>query len=209
MPAPIRNPLQARQVSIVNPKYFKSASAFRRWLEVNHARVRELWVGFFKKSSGKGGLTYAEAVEEALCFGWIDGLKKRVDDLSYTHRFTPRKPKSNWSRINLQHVERLKQAGRMTAAGLKAYAAREPERSGRYSFENAPRKLAPADEKLFRADKDAWEFFQRQPPGYQRIAIWWVISAKKPETRARRLGQLIATSRNGRRLGQVSGSNRK
>src|SRR5882724_13219049 len=107
-------------------KYFKSAIEFRQWLEVNHARARELWVGLFKKGSGKGGLTYADAVDEALCFGWIDGLKKRVDDLSYTHRFTPRKPKSNWSRINIQHVERLTKAGRMRPAGLKAYTARMP-----------------------------------------------------------------------------------
>ena len=178
-------------------------------MEVNHARLSEIWVGFFKKYSGKGGLTYAEAVDEALCFGWIDGLKKRVDELSYTHRFTPRKPKSNWSRINIQHVERLKKAGRMTPAGLEAYAAREPQRSGVYSFENAPRKLAAADEKQFKADKTAWEFFQQQPPGYQRLAIWWVVSAKKPETRARRLGQLIAESRHRRRLGPAGGSNKK
>jgi len=189
--------------------YFKSAAAFQRWLEVNHARVSEIWIGFFKKHSGKGGLTYAEAVDEALCFGWIDGLKKRVDDLSYTHRFTPRKPRSNWSRINIQHVQRLKKAGRMTPAGLEAYAARVPERSGIHSFENAPRELAAADERQFKADEIAWEFFQRQPPGYRRIATWWVISAKKPETRARRLGRLIAESRNGRRLGQVGGSNKK
>jgi len=195
--------------SIVKITHFKSASAFREWLEVNHARVNELWVGFFKKDSGKGGLTYAEAVDEALCFGWIDGLKKRVDQLSYTHRFTPRQPKSNWSRINIAHVERLKEAGRMTTAGLKSYAAREPERSGVYSFENAPRALGPADEKQFKADKAAWEFFRRQPPGYQRIAIWFVTSAKKPETRARRLTRLIAESRSGRRLGQVSSANKK
>ena len=187
-------------------KYFRSASGFRRWLEANHAPVSELWVGFFKKDSGKGGLTYTEAVDEALCFGWIDGLKKRVDELSYTHRFTPRKPKSNWSRINVQHAGRLKQTGRMMPAGLKAYTARKPERSGAYSFENAPRKLNTTYEKQFKADKIAWEFFQRQPPGYQRLAIWWVVSAKKPETRARRLGQLIAESRHGRRLGPASGS---
>lgn len=182
-------------------KYFKSSSGFHRWLEVHHARASELWVGFYKKASGKGGLAYAEAVDAALCFGWIDGLKKRVDDLSYTHRFTPRKPKSNWSRINVQHVEQLNQAGRMMPAGLKAYAAKEPERSGVYSFENTPRKLAAADERQFKADKIAWEFFQRQPPGYQRTAIWWVVSAKQPQTRARRLGQLIADSHTGRRLG--------
>jgi len=110
--------------------YFKSAAEFRRWLEENHARVSELWIGFFKKDSGKVGITYAEAVDEALCFGWIDGIKKQVDELSYTHRFTPRRPKSNWSRLNVRHVERLKRAGRMAAAGLNAYLARLPERSG-------------------------------------------------------------------------------
>ena len=193
---------------IVKIKYFKSASEFRRWLEVNHGRRYELWVGFYKKDSGKGGLTYAEAVDEALCFGWIDGLKKRVDELSYTHRLSPRKPRSNWSRINILHAERLKNAGRMTPAGLEASAAREPERSGVYSFENAPRKLAAADEKQFKSDKTAWEFFQRQPPGYQRLAIWWMVSAKKPETRARRLSHLIAESRNARRIGLVSASNK-
>lgn len=190
-------------------KYFKSQSEFRRWLKVNHARLSELWVGFFKKDSGKGGLTYREALDEALCHGWIDGIKKRVDELSYTHRFTPRKPKSNWSRINIQHAERLKAARRMAPAGLKAYAAREPERSGAYSFENAPRALTAADEKPFKADKIAWDFFQRQPPGYQRLAIWWVVCSKKPETHARRLAQLIAESRNARRIGQMNGSNKK
>ncbi|MBI5385088.1 MAG: YdeI/OmpD-associated family protein [Verrucomicrobia bacterium] len=190
-------------------KYFKSVSELRRWLEANHARTSELWVGFFKKDSGKGGVTYPEALDEALCFGWIDGVRKSVDAVSYKIRFTPRRPGSNWSRINLQHVERLKQAGRMTPAGLKAYAARVPERSGVYSFENAPRTLAAVDEAQFKADELAWEFFQRQPPGYQRLAVWWVVSAKKPETRARRLGQLIADSRIGRRLAQMGGSKKK
>ena len=126
----------ARRVRCRRRQYGNDAG---RWLEVNHARLCEIWVGFFKKDSGKGGLNYVEAVDEALCFGWIDGLKKRVDELSYTHRFTPRKPKSNWSRINIQHVERLKKAGRMTPAGLEAYAAREPQRSGVYSFEKIGR----------------------------------------------------------------------
>ncbi len=187
--------------------YFKSASGFRHWLEANHASVRELWVGFFKKASGKAGITYAEAVDEGLCFGWIDGLKKRVDDLSYTHRFTPRKPKSTWSRINIQHAERLKRAGRMMAAGLKALAARDPKKSGIYSFENAARELSPADERRFKADRVAWKFFQQQPPGYRRTAIWWVVSAKKGETRARRLSRLIEDSGNGRRLAQLTSSN--
>jgi uncharacterized protein YdeI (YjbR/CyaY-like superfamily) len=189
----------------VKIKFFKSASDFRQWLEANHAGVRELWVGLYKKDSGQVGLTYAEAVDEALCFGWIDGLKKRVDKLSYTHRFTPRKPRSIWSRINIQHVERLKKTGRMRPAGLKAYAARDPMKSGVYSFENAARKLALADERRFKADKTAWDFFQQQPPGYRRLSIWWVVSAKKEATRARRLAQLMEDSGNARRLAQATG----
>ena len=187
-------------------KYFKSAPDFRRWLEVHHATDRELFVGFFKKDSGKRGITYAEAVDEALCFGWIDGLKKRVDESSYTHRFTPRKPRSNWSRVNLRHVERLTTAGHMMPSGLKAFEARDLKKCGVYSFENAPRKLAAADEKQFRAEKFGWNFFQQQPPGYRRLAIWWVFGAKKDETRARRLAQLIGDSRQGRRLVQSIGS---
>ena len=186
-------------------KYFKTAADFRAWLESNHTSASELWVGFYKKDSGKGGLTYAEAVDEALCFGWIDGIKKRVDEFSYTHRFTPRKPKSNWSLINIRHVERLKKAGRMMPAGLKAFAAREAAKSGVYSFENKPRQLSPELERQFKSDKNAWEFFQQQPPGYRRLAVWWISSAKKPETRARRLGQLIHDSHEGRRLRQVTG----
>ena len=186
-------------------KYFKTAADFRAWLESNHASASELWVGFYKKDSGKGGLTYAEAVDEALCFGWIDGIKKRVDEFSYTHRFTPRKPKSNWSLINIRHVERLKKAGRMMPAGLKAFAAREAAKSGVYSFENKPRQLSPELERQFKSDKNAWEFFQQQPPGYRRVASFWVMSAKQEETRARRLAQLISDSKQGRRLGMLSG----
>ena len=189
----------------MNIKFFKSSSDLSQWLETNHASVHELWVGFFKKDSGKGGITYAEAVDQALCFGWIDGLKQRVDDLRYTHRFTPRKPKSNWSLTNIRHFERLQQSGRLTSAGLNAYAARDPKKSGVYSFENAARRLAATDEQRFKADKSAWEFFHRQPPGYRRTAIWWVISAKKDDTRARRLAQLIAESGKGQRMRQVTG----
>lgn len=188
----------------MNLKYFRSASEFREWLEANHARVSELWVGFFKQASGQGGLTYAEAVDEALCFGWIDGLKKRVDEFSYTQRFTPRKPRSTWSRVNIQHVARLKKAGRVMPAGLQAFAARDPKKSGVYSFENAARNLTAADEKRFRTDKAAWKFFQQQPPGYRRTAIWWVVGAKKNETRLRRLAQLMADSKSGRRLAQLT-----
>lgn len=186
-------------------KYFKTAPAFRQWLEANHASTTELWLGFYKKDSGKGGITYAEALDEALCFGWIDGVRKRVDALSFTQRFTPRKPKSIWSLINIGHVERLTKAGRMQPAGLKAFAARTAAKSGVYSFENKPRQLMPALERQFKSDKAAWDFFQQQTPGYRRLASFWVMSAKQEETRQRRFAQLISDSKQGRRLGVVAG----
>jgi uncharacterized protein YdeI (YjbR/CyaY-like superfamily) len=186
--------------------FFKSQSEFRHWLEANHDKVSELWVGFYKKASGQTGLTYAEAVDEALCFGWIDGIKKRVDELSYTHRFTPRKPKSNWSLINTRRAEALKKLGRMTPAGWKAFAARDPKKSGIYSFENRPQKLEEAYEKKFRENAQAWNFFRAQRPGYQRLACWWIMSAKKEETRWRRLEQLIGLSEKGVRLAVASGT---
>jgi len=186
-------------------QHFKSAANFHAWLEANHASATELWVGFYKKDSGKGGITYAEALDEALCFGWIDGVRKRVDELSFTQRFTPRKPKSNWSLINIGHVERLKKAGRMMPAGLKAFAVREAARSGVYSFENRPRELSPELERQFKAHKSAWEFFQQQPPGYRRLVIFRVMSAKQEETRQRRLAQLMSASKQGRRLDMLGG----
>ncbi len=210
-PVPIRLPRTpriaklARMASAVKPTYFKSAAAFRTWLEANHARVTELWIGFYKKDSGKGGITYAEALDESLCFGWIDGLKKRVDELSFMQRFTPRKPKSIWSLINIGHVKRLTKEGRMMPAGERAFAARTPERSGVYSFENRPRELSPALRRQFKADKAAWEFYLRQPLGYRRLTAFWVMSAKQEETRRRRLAKLMSDSMQNRRLGLVSG----
>ncbi|MBM3840056.1 MAG: bacteriocin-protection protein [Verrucomicrobia bacterium] len=179
--------------------YFKAPSEFRRWLEANHAKVSELWVGFYKKDSGKTGITY----HEALCFGWIDGIKKRVDELSYTHRFSPRKAKSNWSLINMRRAEALKKSGRMTAPGLKAFEARDRRKSG-YSVQDRPQKFEGAHEKEFRTNPKAWEFFRAQPPGYQRMACWWVMSAKREETRWRRLGQLILLSEKQARLAVTS-----
>ena len=189
--------------------FFNSASEFRQWLEANQDKVSELWVGFYKKDSGKTGITYAEAVDEALCFGWIDGIKKRVDDISYMHRFTPRKLKSNWSLTNTRRAEKLKRLGRMQPSGLKKFEARDPRRSGIYSFENRPRKLEDIYEKKFRANQKAWEFFQAQPPGYQRTASWWVMSAKKEATRWRRLASLTDDSAKGRRLVVVADATKK
>jgi len=185
----------------MQPKFFTSPEKFREWLERNHDGATELLIGFHKKSSGKKSVTYAEALDEALCFGWIDGVRKNLNETSYTIRFTPRKPTSIWSNINVKHVERLQKEGRMHRAGTEAYERRAPERTGIYSFENAPRKLPPEYEKTFRQNKAAWKFFQEQPPGYKRLMIFRTVSAKKEETRLRRLKQLIESSEKGERMG--------
>ena len=186
----------------VKPRYFRSGAEFRKWLEKNHDKVDELWVGIYKKDSGKKGITYKEVVDQALCFGWIDGLVKSVDDASYMQRVTPRRSKSVWSAINIKRVKELTAEGLMHPAGTKAFTERDPSKTGLYSFENRPEKLPPAFEKRFKAKKKAWEFFQAQPPGYRRIAIWWVTSAKRDDTKERRLQTLIDDSAAGRRLKQ-------
>ena len=185
----------------MKPRFFSRPYQFRQWLERNHDRETELLVGFHTKASGKPSVTYNEALDEALCFGWIDGVRKNLDETSYTIRFTPRKPRSIWSNINVNHVERLTKAGRMCAAGLDAYARRDPKRTGIYAFENRPREFAPEYEKKFRANKGAWKFFEQQPPGYKRTIIFWVMSAKQEETRLRRLERLIENSEQGVRVG--------
>jgi len=184
----------------MQPKFFSSPEQFREWLERNHDRATELLVGFHKKSSGKKSITYAEALDEALCVGWIDGVRKNFNETSYTIRFTPRKPRSIWSNINVKHVERLQKEKRMQPSGLDAFALRDAKRTGIYSFENRPRELSPEYEKMFRQNKAAWEFFQEQPPGYKRLMIFRTMSAKKEETRLRRLKQLIDSSEKGVRL---------
>jgi uncharacterized protein YdeI (YjbR/CyaY-like superfamily) len=185
----------------MQPKFFTEPDQFRQWLERNHDRAAELLLGFHKKSSEKKSITYAEALDEALCFGWIDGVRKSFNETSYTIRFTPRKPRSIWSNVNVRHVERLTKAGRMHPAGLTVYAQRDPERTGIYSFENRPRELSPEFEKTFRQNKAAWKFFQEQPPGYKRLMVFRTMSAKKEETRLRRLQQLIESSEKGVRMG--------
>lgn len=185
----------------MRPTFFPSPAAFRAWLVEHHAEVRELWVGFYKKGSGRGGIGYQEAVDEALCFGWIDGVRKRVDELSYMHRFTPRRKEgSRWSAINVRRVGELTAAGRMAPAGLAAFAARDPERDAGYSYENRPAALDPALEGSFREHEAAWEFFAAQPPGYRRLMAFWVMSAAREATRRRRLERLIAASAAGERL---------
>jgi uncharacterized protein YdeI (YjbR/CyaY-like superfamily) len=185
----------------MQPKFFTEPKQLRQWLERNHDRATELLVGFHKKSSEKKSITYAEALDEALCFGWIDGVRKSFNETSYTIRFTPRKPRSIWSNVNVRHVERLTKAGRMHPAGITVYAQRDPKRTGIYSFENRPRELSPEFEKIFRQNKAAWKFFQEQPPGYKRLMVFRTMSAKKEETRLRRLQQLIESSAKGVRMG--------
>lgn len=188
----------------MKPKHFSTASQFHEWLLKNHSTARELLVGFHKKSSGKPSITYPEALDEALSFGWIDGVRKSLNETSYSIRFTPRRPKSIWSTVNVRHVERLKREGRMQSSGLAAFALREAQRTGVYSFENRPRELSPEFEEKFRTNKTAWEFFQSQPPFYKKTLAFWVMSAKKEETRLRRLNQLIEASQKGERVGLIT-----
>jgi uncharacterized protein YdeI (YjbR/CyaY-like superfamily) len=187
-----------------SPTHFTSAPEFRAWLTKNHATVSELWVGFYKKSAKRPGTTYGEALDEALCYGWIDGVRYAVDALSYKIRFTPRRPRSIWSLVNVRHVQRLKQLGKMATPGLKAFEAREHHRTGIYAFEQKRPGLATKHKKLFRANKTAWEFFSSQAPWYQRTVGHWVSSARHEETQMRRLAQLIKDSENGRRIDQLT-----
>jgi uncharacterized protein YdeI (YjbR/CyaY-like superfamily) len=184
--------------------FFETPSELRAWLEAHHDTARELWVGFHKKGTGRPSISWSEAVDQALCFGWIDGIRKSVDESSYTNRFTPRKARSTWSNVNIAKVFRLQEQGLMTPAGLRAFAARDEAGSGTYSFERRPQTFDPAYEERFRANPAAWTFFQAQPPGYQRTAIHWVVSAKREETRLKRLATLIDDSDHGRRIGLLA-----
>jgi len=190
----------------VKPRFFATPDVFRAWLEENHESASEVVVGFYKKPTGRPSLTWTESVREALCFGWIDGVRRRIDDDSYSIRFTPRRRGSNWSVVNVRHVEELTRAGRMRPAGIEAFEARTPEKTGVYTYENRHEaKLSPEHEEQFQANGKAWEFFQAQPPGYRQTAIFWIVSAKREETRARRLTTLIDDSAHHRRIGLLSG----
>jgi uncharacterized protein YdeI (YjbR/CyaY-like superfamily) len=175
------------------PTFFETAADFRDWLERHHASAVELIVGFGKVGSGKPSMTWPESVDEALCVGWIDGVRRRIDDESYQIRFTPRKPGSIWSLVNIQKVEKLLAQGRMRPAGLAAHAARTEGKTGIYAFERAePAALSHAEVRVFRQSTVAWHYFEASPPSYQRVMLHWVVSAKKSATRERRLSQLIA-----------------
>jgi uncharacterized protein YdeI (YjbR/CyaY-like superfamily) len=188
----------------VTPRFFPGAAAFRRWLDAHHVSKRELIVGFYKKHTGKPSLTYQEAVDEALCAGWIDGVRRTLDGERYTIRFTPRRPRSRWSRVNIRRAGELAAEGRMTPTGLAVFAARRRTTRG-YSYETRPRQFPLPLKRRFRANASAWAFFESEPPGYRRTAIWWVVSAKKPETRARRLERVIECSARGARLPELQG----
>lgn len=175
----------------MKPTYFRTPDELRRWLEREHLRARELWVGFHKKASGRPSLTWPESVDAALCFGWIDGIRKRVDDARYMIRFTPRRERSIWSAVNIRRFLALRRKGLMRPAGLAAYARRARERSGLYSYEQRPDALPPRYQRVIKARPRAWAFFAAQPPWYRRTVTWWVVSAKQETTRARRLAVLV------------------
>ena len=192
------------------PIYFATPSKLRAWFEKNHAKADELIVGFYKKSSGKPSITWPQAVDEALCFGWIDGIRRSINDERYTNRFTPRRARSNWSAVNVKRVRELRRERRMTPAGLEAFESRK-DFDG-YSYEQRETAtFAAADLRRFKADKKAWVWFQSSAPSYRKAATWWATSAKKPETRERRLDQLIACSRRGTTVPPLTppGSRRK
>ncbi len=191
------------------PRSFKTPAAWRGWLAKNHHTSREILLRLFKVHAADRGVTYKQALDEALCYGWIDGVARRLDADSYCQRFTPRRPRSIWSRINVGHVERLIREKRMTPAGLAAYRARDEKRTGVYSFENRPKSLPPPMAKRFRASKAAWQFYQKQPPWYRRTTTYWVVSAKQEGTRQRRLGALIDCCARGEIVPQVPGTKPK
>ncbi len=173
-------------------RYFPSPAAFRKWLTANHAKADELWVGFHKKHTDKPSLTWPESVDQALCFGWIDGQRRRIDDDRYTIRFTPRRKGSIWSAVNVKRIKELSKEGLVEPAGMVAFEARKENKTAIYSYEKRPEVLPAPFEKTFRRNRKAWDYFEKQPPSYRRAVINWVVSAKREATRERRLAQLIA-----------------
>ncbi len=189
--------------SAPDPPFFPTPAAFRTWLESHHTTADHLWVAYYKKATGKRSVTWEETVEEALCFGWIDGIRKSIDDESYMVRFTPRKPKSVWSRRNIELVERLSAEGRMTDAGLAAFAHKDTHPDSGYAVAEMEGALTDEMVARFKQTAGAWEFYADQPPGYRRQSARWVTSAKREETRERRLATLIDDSANGLRIKQL------
>ncbi len=190
-------------------KFFKTPADLRKWFEKNHDKLAEQWIGFYKKASGKPSITWPESVDQALCFGWIDGVRKSIDDESYKIRFTPRKAKSIWSSVNIKRAGELKELGLMHPKGLAAFDNRDEKLTYQYSFERVAVELDKAYEKKFKRNKKAWDFFQSQPPSYRKPAFWWIMSAKQEETRLRRLDALIKDSEAGQRVGPLRRPSKK
>jgi uncharacterized protein YdeI (YjbR/CyaY-like superfamily) len=184
----------------MEPIYFASPDELRRWLHDNADAGREAWIGLHKKASGRASITWPELVDQLLCFGWIDGVRRSIDENSYAIRITPRKPKSNWSAVNLRRMPELIEAGLVQPAGLAAWEARDEARATRYSYERETATLDAAMEAEFRAHEEAWAYFQAQPPGYRKTATIWVVTARREDTRRRRLATLIDDSAHGRRI---------
>lgn len=184
----------------MKPTFFKTQPDFRRWFEKHHDTSKELLVGFYKKGSGRPSITWPESADEALCFGWIDGIRRSIDDISYTIRFTPRKTTSTWSVINIRRAQELIDQGLMRPAGLAAFQLRKENKSGIYSYEQRSEKLPKPYEKVIKRNKTAWAFFQAQSPWHRKTVGWWLVSAKKEETRLKRLATLIEDSANGRTI---------
>jgi uncharacterized protein YdeI (YjbR/CyaY-like superfamily) len=187
-------------MNTLHPTFFATQSDFRQWLQANHASATELLVGFYKTNSGKPSMTWPESVDQALCFGWIDGVRRSIDEASYSIRFTPRKPTSIWSAVNIAKVEHLTKQGLMQAAGLAAFSLRTEEKSKIYSFENEAMQLSSAFEAAFKADPVAWDFFTAQAPSYQKSTIHWIMTAKQESTQLSRLEKTIAASHSQKRL---------
>jgi uncharacterized protein YdeI (YjbR/CyaY-like superfamily) len=183
-------------------KFFRTPAEFRRWLERHHERASELLVGFHRVGSGRASIRWTEAVDEALCFGWIDGVRRRLDASSYTIRFTPRRPGSVWSAVNTRRARALAAGGRLAAAGLRAFEARRPNRSGHYSYEQRPAALVPPYSSMLERNAPARKFFEAQAPSYRRAATWWVLSAKKEETRLKHARTLVKLSAKGKLIPQ-------
>ena len=188
----------------MKPHFFRTPSEFREWLAQHHAKAHELWVGYYKVDSGRPSITWPESVDEALCYGWIDGVRKSIDDISYKIRFTPRKPVSIWSSVNIKRAQALIEQEQMRPAGFKAYQARKENKSGIYSYEQRSAKLEEPYNRLLKKNKAAWGFFQAQPASYRKAVSWWIISAKKEETRLKRLEKLTVHSVQGQRLPELT-----
>jgi uncharacterized protein YdeI (YjbR/CyaY-like superfamily) len=182
------------------PIFFASPQEFRRWLHKNHKKETELWVGYYKTKTGKPSLTWPQSVDQALCYGWIDGLRRSLGEESYMIRFTPRQAKSIWSAVNIKRAKELIAEGLMKPAGLEAFEAKDEKRTQRYSYERETAALDAEQEKLFRKNKSAWKWYSGQPPWYRKVTAFWIVSARRPETRAQRLATLIADSAAGRRI---------